>query len=50
MLDSQRNDACQPDGDIAADGSAGRILVLSTREDVMMLREVERVLSEDSYR
>jgi acetate kinase len=43
-LDSQRNTACRPDSDIAADASAARVLVIHTREELMIAREVSRVL------
>src|SRR5262245_8615730 len=39
-LDAQVNAACRPDVDVARRGSPGRILVVATREDVTMLREV----------
>jgi acetate kinase len=43
-LDSHANAACQPDADVARTRSRGRILVISTREDETMLREVLQVL------
>ncbi|MBY0527188.1 MAG: acetate/propionate family kinase [Gemmataceae bacterium] len=43
-LNSKANAACRPDGDVAALASHGRILVIATREDVTMLREVVQVL------
>jgi acetate kinase len=43
-LDAQANAACRPDADVARPGSRGRILVIATREDVTMLREVTQVL------
>jgi acetate kinase len=43
-LDAQANAACRPDADVASRGSRGRILVIATREDVTMLREVIGVL------
>jgi len=43
-LDSQRNATCRPDSDIAADASAARILVIHTREELMIAREARRVL------
>ena len=43
-LDAQANASCRPDADVARRSSRGRILVISTREDVTMLREVVRVL------
>ncbi|HTM52824.1 MAG TPA: acetate/propionate family kinase [Pirellulales bacterium] len=44
-LDEGANARCTPDADIARRTSAGRILVIATREDLVMLEEVERVLS-----
>jgi acetate kinase len=43
-LDGQANAICRPDADVARRSSRGRILVISTREDVTMLQEVVRVL------
>ena len=43
-LDRNANAGCQPDADIAQQSSRGRILVIATREDVTMLREVIQVL------
>lgn len=43
-LDAPGNAACRPDADVARPGSRGRILVIATREDVTMLREVIQVL------
>jgi acetate kinase len=45
-LDTQANASCKPDADVARPGSRGRILVIATREDVTMLREVMLVLGE----
>ncbi|HVC95818.1 MAG TPA: acetate kinase [Pirellulales bacterium] len=45
-LDAAANAACVPDADIASPGSRGRILVIATREDVTMLREVLQVLGD----
>ena len=47
-LDAQANAERRPDADIATLDSHGRILVIATREDVTMLREVLRVLGNDS--
>jgi acetate kinase len=44
-LDPERNADCQADTDIATVQSSGRILVLHTREEWMIARETERVLS-----
>jgi acetate kinase len=43
-LDAHANASCHADGDVARPGSRGRILVINTREDVTMLREVVQVL------
>jgi acetate kinase len=43
-LDAQANAAARPDADVAAVGSRARILVIGTREDVMIVRETVRVL------
>ena len=44
-LDHTANDACQPDADIAAPASTGRILVIATREDLTIVRETQRLLT-----
>ncbi|MGO9110310.1 MAG: acetate/propionate family kinase [Thermoguttaceae bacterium] len=44
-LDVQANSAARPDTDVACASSRGRILVIATREDVTMLREVIDVLN-----
>jgi acetate kinase len=46
-LDVQANASCRPDADIASHASHGRILVIATREDLTMLREVIEVLTRD---
>ena len=43
-LDKEVNATCRPDADVARQNSRGRILVIATREDVTMLREVIQVL------
>ncbi len=43
-LDEQANAECAPDCDVAAAASRGRILVIATREDISMSREVAQVL------
>lgn len=43
-LDVHANESCQADADIARPASSGRILVIATREDVTMVREVIGVL------
>jgi acetate kinase len=45
-LDANANADCRPDADVTRRGSRGRILVITTREDVTMFREVARVLAE----
>lgn len=44
-LDPQRNLQCPPDSDIAASDSPGRILVIHTREDLMIARECRRMVA-----
>jgi len=44
-LDRRRNEHCQPDADIAAPDSRTRILVIHTREELMIARETHRVLT-----
>jgi acetate kinase len=46
-LDAQANSACRPDSDVAQSNSRRRILVIATREDITMLREVMQVLGSD---
>jgi acetate kinase len=48
VLDAQANASCEPDADIASRSSRSRILVIATREDVTMLREVTEVLGHES--
>jgi acetate kinase len=43
-LDAEANTLCRPDADVARRGSSARILVIATREDLTMLREVTRVI------
>jgi acetate kinase len=43
-LDARANASCRPDADVALPRSRARILVIATREDVTMLREVLQVL------
>ncbi|MBX3437833.1 MAG: acetate kinase [Planctomycetaceae bacterium] len=45
-IDRQFNRDCRPDADIASGGSRGRVLVIATREDITMFREVVQVLAE----
>jgi acetate kinase len=44
-LDQEANRTSRPDADVARKNSRGRILIIATREDVTMLREIERVLA-----
>ncbi len=46
-VDASANANCRPDADIAAATSRGRILVIATREDLMIVRETLRVLQQD---
>jgi acetate kinase len=46
-LDAPANSACRPDEDVASRASSGRILVIATREDMTMLREVIEVLGDE---
>lgn len=43
-IDERRNANCRPDADIASSASRARILVIATREDLTMLREVVEIL------
>ncbi|TWU05182.1 Acetate kinase [Symmachiella macrocystis] len=43
-LDTEANTACQPDADIATKSSRGRILVIATREDLTMVREIQAII------
>jgi acetate kinase len=43
-LDADANARCRPDADVARRGTRARILVIATREDLTMLREVVRVI------
>jgi acetate kinase len=45
-LEARANASCRPDADVALKNSRSRILVIATREDVTMLREVMQVLGE----
>jgi acetate kinase len=42
-LDSERNNKCQPDCDIADKGSSVRILVVHTNEELLIAREARRL-------
>ena len=43
-LDAARNAACRPDADVATADSSARILVIHTREELMIAREAVRVV------
>lgn len=45
-LDAALNASSRPDADIATCASAGRILVIATREDITMLKEVTQVIEQ----
>ena len=47
QLDPARNAACEPDMDIAATASKVRILVIHTREELMIAREACRAMAGD---
>jgi acetate kinase len=43
-LDREANDTEQPDADVSTPDSASRVLILRTREDIMLARETLRLL------
>ncbi|MFH1268684.1 MAG: acetate kinase, partial [Planctomycetota bacterium] len=43
-LDHRRNEHCRPDGDVAAGNSPARVLLIHTREDLMIAREARRLV------
>ena len=43
-LDTTANAHCKPDADISGRASRGRILVISTREDLTIVRETRRLI------
>ena len=47
--DAGKNEACHPDADIAARDSSARILVIHTREELMIARETARVAKEHAF-
>lgn len=47
-LDRSRNADCRPDCDVAAEKSAARVLVIQTREDLMIARETRRLCLENA--
>jgi acetate kinase len=44
-LDAEANARCRPDADVARPGSSARILVIATREDLSLFREVMKVIA-----
>jgi acetate kinase len=44
-LDHAVNAACRPDADVASPESAARVLVIATREDLTIVREVTRLIA-----
>jgi acetate kinase len=44
-LDAEANARCKPDADVSTPGSRARILVIATREDLSMFREVMKVIA-----
>ncbi len=47
-LDCAANSHCKPDADVAQGDSPARILVISSREDLTILRETRRVIRSDA--
>jgi acetate kinase len=47
-LDDVRNDAAEPDADIAVDGSAVRVVVIHAREELVAARAARALLASDS--
>ena len=47
-LDTTANARCKPDADIASCTSPGRILVISTREDLTIVRETRRLIHSEA--
>jgi acetate kinase len=45
QLDPSRNAGCQPDADVAAERSPARILVIHTREELLIARETRQVIA-----
>jgi acetate kinase len=43
-IDQVANAACMPDADIATEQSRGRILLITTREDLTIVREIRRLM------
>lgn len=49
-IDAARNAAAEPDADVSADDSAGRILVIKTREALMIARATRQVATLEAMR
>ena len=47
-LDTTANARCKPDADIASRTSPGRVLVISTREDLTIVRETRRLIRSEA--
>ena len=47
-LDTTANACCRADADIASEASPGRILVISTREDLTIVRETRRLIRSEA--
>jgi len=47
-LDVNANARCKPDADVASPTSPGRILVISTREDLTIVRETRDLLRSET--
>jgi acetate kinase len=45
-LDQNRNATCRPDADLSADDSPVRVLLIHTREDLLIARESRRLALE----
>ena len=43
-MDEAANENCQPDSDIATPASTARVLVITTREDLTIMRETRRLI------
>jgi len=44
-LDRTANADCKPDADVASPASRGRILVVATREDLAIVREIKQLIA-----
>ncbi len=45
-LDDHRNETCRPDCDVASCDSHARILVIHTREDLMIARQARQLIAD----